>query len=227
MARSVLKEIRRGQSILRSTTNVLLSDLDLRLGSSARILDAGSSGVPTTCWDSLPFPKVHARIALDLNPGKHPHLVADLEAPWPFSANSLDAVVSFFVLEHLKHPRRFFDEGLRCLKPGAKIVLTTVLMHPKHASPHDYFRFTDDCLVELARETGFVQAATTPLLAGLFHALTGMLSPWLLTPWVRYLALQSSRLADATLDRILPSLRDAWCVGYILVATKGASPVKP
>jgi SAM-dependent methyltransferase len=218
---TLLAELRRHQSILRSATNESLAKLSLRLPPGARVLDAG--GPTTTSWDAVGAGEPRSTIAANLDPRRHPQVVADLDGPWPLRAESFDAVVSFWVLEHVRRPHRFFAESYRCLRPGGLLLLTTVLTHPLHASPHDYFRFTDDGLRSLARDAGFESAETVALLAGPLQCLCSFASPWLLFPLVRYLALAAARGSDLLLRRLFPRAAEGWCVGYILVAAKGTS----
>ncbi len=215
---SLWAELRKHQSILRSATNASLTRLRLPIPPGPRILDAG--GPTTTSWEAVAIPEPHSTIAVNFDRRRRPQVVADLDRPWPLLAESFDAVVSFWVLEHVRRPHAFFAESYRCLRPGGLLLLTTVLTHPKHASPHDYFRFTDDGLRSLSQDARFERAETVPLLAGPLQCLCASASPWLLFPLVRYIAVASARGADFLLGRLFPGLAEGWCVGYILLAAK-------
>lgn len=213
---TLFRELRKKQSVLRSVTNVALSDVRLNLPEGARILDAGGP----SSWETLRVPEAHVKIAANFDPRRGPHLIADLDGRWPLADASFDGIVSFWVLEHLRRPHRFFEESFRCLKPGGTLLLTTVLTHVKHASPHDFFRFTDDGLFSLSRDAGFARASAVPLLQGPLQSLCAMTSPWLSFPIVRYLALGASRGVDRLLASTIPTVADGWCIGYILLAQK-------
>jgi SAM-dependent methyltransferase len=219
---TLLRELRKGQSILRSVTNVALSKVRLDLPRGAWILDAGGP----SSWKTVDVPESHLKIAANFDPRRRPHLIADLDGRWPLADASFDGIVSFWVLEHLRRPHRFFEESFRCLKPGGLLLLTTVFTHVKHASPHDYFRFTDDGLYSLSRDAGFTKSVAVPLLQGPTQSLCAAASPWLLFPVARYLALVASRGVDFVLASIVPPLTEGWCIGYILLAWKlpGAIP---
>ncbi len=223
----VLPELLQGQSILRSVANVSLSRLRLPLPVNSRILDAGGPTKGTLKVLAIPDP--YRTIAANFDPARRPNLIADMDDRWPLAEASFDGVVSFWVLEHLRRPHRFVEESFRCLKPGGMLLLTTVLTHVKHASPHDYFRFTDDGLRSLSRDAGFTKVVTIPLLPGTMQTLSAMASPWLVFPVVRYLVLALARAMDFVLGRIVPTLTEGWCVGYILLAEKPAdeAPVEP
>jgi SAM-dependent methyltransferase len=209
---SLFRELRKGLSILRAETVVALSRLPIEVPQNALVLDAGG---PTPSSGSL-GPRV---FSLNLNPRRRPSSIADLDAPWPIATASVDAVESFYVLEHLYRPRRFFEESHRCLKTEGVLLLTTVLSHPKHGSPSDYFRFTDDALKRLAAEAGF-ESRVVPLLSGPLQSSLAALSPFLLFPLLRALALGIAKGADGALKRALPFVKENWCAGYVLVAVK-------
>jgi SAM-dependent methyltransferase len=60
----------------------------------------------------------------------------------PFANESLDAVYSNAVLEHVQRPWRVAEEIYRVLRPGGKIFINVPFLNIIHDT-HDYFRFTD------------------------------------------------------------------------------------
>jgi len=60
----------------------------------------------------------------------------------PFKDNSIDAVMSIAVLEHVREPAKVLSEVHRVLKPGGLVFSVIPFMQPFHASPHDYQRYT-------------------------------------------------------------------------------------
>jgi ubiquinone/menaquinone biosynthesis C-methylase UbiE len=60
----------------------------------------------------------------------------------PFKDNSIDAVMSLAVLEHVREPPVVLKEVHRVLKPGGRVFSVIPFMQPFHASPHDYQRYT-------------------------------------------------------------------------------------
>ena len=113
----------------------------------------------------------------------------------------------------------FFRESFRALRHGGVLGLTTVSTHQKHGSPRDYFRFTDDCLVMLARDAGY-EVETTALLTGPGQCIASLLSSFLVLPWIRIVALLAARASDWLIKRVLPSVQENWCAGYVVVARK-------
>ena len=55
------------------------------------------------------------------------------------------------VLEHLGDPPRAINEVWRVLKPGGIYFSYAPFYHPYHASPQDYFRFTEEGYRHLLR----------------------------------------------------------------------------
>ena len=65
--------------------------------------------------------------------------LADAEA-LQFRGGAFDLVLCIGVLEHLRHPRLFFEEAYRCLRPGGRLYLTwTNWLSP--LGGHDYAPF--------------------------------------------------------------------------------------
>lgn len=60
----------------------------------------------------------------------------------PFKDNSIDAIMSVAVLEHVREPAVVLKELHRVLKPGGRVFSAIPFMQPFHASPHDYQRYT-------------------------------------------------------------------------------------
>jgi SAM-dependent methyltransferase len=74
----------------------------------------------------------------------------------PFRDQSFDAVVNISVLEHLKEPRQAVSEFARVLKPGGRLLLSTVQCWEMHQKPNDFFRFTRYGLEYLFDKAGLV-----------------------------------------------------------------------
>ncbi|MBP7509979.1 MAG: class I SAM-dependent methyltransferase [Prolixibacteraceae bacterium] len=69
----------------------------------------------------------------------------------PFSNDSFDCVLSFQVLEHVANPFEAMQEIGRILKPGGVLLLSVPHLSRLHELPHDYFRYTENGLLELAK----------------------------------------------------------------------------
>jgi len=69
-------------------------------------------------------------IGIDLDPRAAEHPFLDefhlLESPrWPLEDESVDVVISDYVVEHLSHPVGYFAEAMRVLRPGGHFCLRT------------------------------------------------------------------------------------------------------
>lgn len=94
--------------------------------------------------------------SLDISSVSRPDVRGDVHA-LPFLPQVFDLVMATEVLEHLHTPQQAVDEIRRVLLPGGTCVLSTRFIHPYHADPHDYFRFTSDGLKHLFREFAQVE----------------------------------------------------------------------
>ena len=95
-------------------------------------------------------------LTLDLSPDVGADIVGDLHDV-PRESESLDTVIATEVLEHCHDPARVAGEIQRILRPGGVCVLSTRFIHPYHADPKDYFRFSRDGLEYLFRDFSAVE----------------------------------------------------------------------
>ena len=72
-------------------------------------------------------------------------LIADAHR-LPFPDQSLDGVHANATLEHVEDPRAVAREIHRVLKPGGQVFTIHPFLHPYHAHPRDYHRFSYDTI---------------------------------------------------------------------------------
>ncbi|TSC89676.1 MAG: type 11 methyltransferase [Parcubacteria group bacterium Gr01-1014_3] len=84
-------------------------------------------------------------INVDIHPWNEVDVLADAQ-DLPFNDESLDGIVSAWVLEHLENPLQGIREMKRVLKSGGYLYLATNFLMPFHPSPHDYSRWTAEGL---------------------------------------------------------------------------------
>jgi SAM-dependent methyltransferase len=99
----------------------------------------------------------------------------------PFKDNSVDAVICESVLEHLIYPQEAVTEIRRVLKSEGLLYVVTPFMLGYHASPGDYFRWTEFGMKELLngfqiKESGSAWGPTTALVSILGRWLSLVLS---------------------------------------------------
>ncbi|MFC1802294.1 glycosyltransferase [Patescibacteria group bacterium] len=80
-------------------------------------------------------------INVDVYPFDEVDIVADA-SKLPFKDNSIDGVVSESVLEHIENPSDMVDEMVRVTKKGGYIYISAPFIHPYHASPDDFGRWS-------------------------------------------------------------------------------------
>lgn len=140
---------------------LLMQTLDELLANpSARVLDIGAgsvvdknrrAGQPMLADRYAQLVARPGYLGLDVEPGANVSLAGDAHA-LPIASDALDGVLMVSVLEHLYDPVRAVDEVARVLRPGGVYFSYAPFYHPYHASPHDYFRFTQEGLRYLLRQ---------------------------------------------------------------------------
>lgn len=73
----------------------------------------------------------------------------------PFEDNSVDLIVTQEVLEHVPDPFLAMREIHRVLKRGGRAYVQLPFMIGFHPCPTDFWRFTDQGIIELAVQAGF------------------------------------------------------------------------
>jgi len=114
-------------------------------------------------------------IDVDMYPYSNVNFLSDALAI-PIRDNSVDAIVCESLIEHLKEPRRLVGEMHRILKPGGKIYIIAPFMLGFHSSPNDFYRWTDQGLMQLF---GVFKDKRVSSFYGPTSALTFLLGEWL------------------------------------------------
>jgi SAM-dependent methyltransferase len=140
-----------------------------------------------------------------------PDILIDGKGTLPLEDESVDVVVSFQVLEHVRDVPAYLATARRVLRRDGRMFLSTHGVWPYHPHPTDYWRWTRDGLVLTLEDAGFqVQKVTAlcgpaawipmfPLLVGkkLLGPLWFLLAP--LNLCVNLLALVADRLTPTSL----------------------------
>jgi SAM-dependent methyltransferase len=89
--------------------------------------------------------RVREYVGVDVEDGfydaRHIDLIGDAYSV-PVPTESVDAVISSQVLEHLERPLDALTEAHRILKPDGLLFLSAPFLYPLHAAPRDFGRFT-------------------------------------------------------------------------------------
>jgi len=73
----------------------------------------------------------------------------------PFEDNSIDTIILTQVLEHVDEPYKALDEIKRVLKKGGMLIFSVPFIYQAHATPYDYFRFSEYGLKEICKSYNF------------------------------------------------------------------------
>ncbi len=119
---------------------------------SGRVLDLGCGDGPLRGPLEL---MADGYVGFDRNPSADAARVRGDAAQLPFRAASFDGIVIAEVLEHVRAPADVLSEAWRVARPGASLVVTAPFCYRIHDAPEDRWRFTEDGLTFLMRESGF------------------------------------------------------------------------
>ncbi len=73
----------------------------------------------------------------------------------PFDENTFDSVILTQVLEHIDEPFKALDEIKRVIKKDGILVLSVPFIYQAHATPYDFFRFSEFGLKKLCKDYNF------------------------------------------------------------------------
>ncbi len=94
----------------------------------------------------------------------------------PFRDNSIDGAVSESVFEHVADAGLFAKEMMRVVKPGGFIYISAPFIHPYHASPDDFNRWTISGLKHLFPDLEIIKSGVR---SGPWSAFLMFLAYWL------------------------------------------------
>lgn len=197
--------------------------VSFKINKRSHVLNIGAGG---DVAEVLRRAGVKAR-SVDIDPGKFPDMVADIENLASIDDDSIEVVVCVEVLEHVKRPHVAIAELFRIVQPGGLVIGSTPFLLGIHDRPTDYFRFTGYGLrqlfadfepVTLRERNGYFGAAAVLIhrrfVVGTTRERTVAL---LLSPLLLLLV-----LALELIDRISPSTDGT--TGYFFVFRKPDTP---
>lgn len=192
----------------------------------ARILIAGGGKGGSESRVIKKLSKGIVKVSANINKKAYPDVIVDLTAGWPFSNGVFDAIVSTWVLEHLRDPWIFFREANRVLTQGGLLIVTVPFVHRVHGSPFDYWRFTDTALVHLTQSAGFKLLEVKRIGGTPFLCIVNLLWPFFKVPGLGALLAFIAVWVDTALMKFVrltgkgKFLIDSYPLSYILIACK-------
>lgn len=117
--------------------------------SAPTVVELGSRNVIGVTRRSL-FPGAGRYVGCDVHPGEGVDQVLDVHRlSEAFAPNSVDAIFSISVFEHLVFPWKVALEINKVLKPGGLVFVGTHPAWPPHELPWDFWRFPEAGLAHL------------------------------------------------------------------------------
>ena len=80
---------------------------------------------------------------------------ADMNEDLPFESGFFDSILCTDILPHVWKPEELFKEFCRILKPGGKVVLTSIFNNWLVEPPHEFGHYSEYALRRFCEENGF------------------------------------------------------------------------
>lgn len=208
----IVWQIITGSSVSRAFENYKLSKINL----NGLILDIGS-GIEPDYIDFIPRSKKAVIKSLDPKIG----LKTDFEVDnIPTKSNKYDTVLLLNVIEHIYNYKNILRESHRIIKRNEGRVIGFVpFLFWYHPDPHDYFRFSHECLENIFKDVGINNYEIKTVSRGPFTAACNMF----LCAFPKFLRIIVF-LPFYFLDWIFILLRPEYCkrfaLGYVFILYK-------
>ncbi len=167
-------------------------------------------------------------------------IVAELDTDPFMPAESVDAIYSHSVIEHIARPERFFSNAFDALKPGGRLFISVPFMYPEHEVPYDFQRFTRYGLKSRLEEAGFNIVQMLPASSSVASTTSFVLNAIENDSKVRAIALGPYTLPDGSQVPVIPLLANIFkalnpafddaiyetvhAIGYLCIAEKSPAP---
>jgi len=137
-----------------------------KLSLSGTVLDVGSKESLTNVTNYL---KTQEKIIYADKHSKNPKdLNIDLEKTSDFGEIKFNNVLLFNVLEHIFNYKNCLKNCYTILRKDGFFCGSTPFFFRIHGSPNDYFRYTEQSILKLLKETGFSELKIKVLDGGIF-----------------------------------------------------------
>jgi SAM-dependent methyltransferase len=124
---------------------------DLKVPPGGTVLDYGCAEKPYRGFfaDDVRF------LGADLAGNPNAEVVLGPDGTIPIADQSVDAILSTQVLEHVGDPALYLGECFRVLRPGGRLLLSTHGIFVYHPDPVDLWRWTSEGLRRAVEDAGF------------------------------------------------------------------------
>lgn len=217
----LIKGAFRGKTPSRVFMNHCLNDMKLK----GDILDLGAGSANPSYYSSLFFEKPYSMTRIDNFKEEKDILKIDLEKPLnTIGDNIYDYVLCFNLLEHIYNYNQLVNEIYRILKQNGAIILYVPFLRQVHFDPHDYFRYTEEGLERIIKESNleiseFIGTGTGMFLAA-YDLWTALLPVNIIFNFIRILFLIPSILLDLAVSYFRSNIFKRYSLGYFIVASK-------
>lgn len=210
---SIFKAIYTGEGIGRVLMNI---EIARSLELSGTVLDIGGRGQPS--YRQLLRSNVHRFIVLDVMQDETVDIVGSVTR-LPIASNCVDFILCFNVLEHIFDYTSALLEIRRVLKSGGVLYGRVPFLFGVHADPHDYWRYTQETLIELLAKTGFTEISIR-VHGGLFLVIFNLLNPVLKFGILRVIGAGVAVVMDYILSKVAGEARnqERYPMGYFFIA---------
>ncbi|MBI2472846.1 MAG: class I SAM-dependent methyltransferase [Planctomycetes bacterium] len=117
-----------------------------------QLLDVGCGEKP---YSNIFSAHIYSYVGIDLVQSLHGKHAVDVYANahhLPFKKDTFDTVLCLEVLEHVERPLEVLKEIYAVLRKGGVLILSVPQNYWLHNDPRDFYRFTQQGLIELAKE---------------------------------------------------------------------------
>ncbi|WP_189041663.1 class I SAM-dependent methyltransferase [Aliidongia dinghuensis] len=131
---------------------------------TGRLLDLGCGKVPLYAAYKEYVTEI---ICVDwentLHGGEYLDRQVDLSNPLPFADGEFDTIILSDVLEHISAPDNLWNEIVRILAVGGKIIMNVPFYYCLHEQPHDYYRYTEFALRRFVANSNMTLISLEPI----------------------------------------------------------------
>lgn len=209
----MIREILRGKSLTRILMNLELSKYSLK----GKVLDIGGGNHPS--YFKFFKKENYELINIDLKKSNN-SLRINLETDkLPYTDNSIDQILLLNVLEHIYNHKLVIQESHRVLKDDGILIGFVPFLVNVHPDPHDYFRYTKECLEKIFKKSGFNNIKIEEVGMGPFAVSFNSIA-FLFPRFLKLLFLPFYYFADFVLLKLRPKNRERFPLGYLFVLKK-------